>query len=128
MSTNAIVATGTPAQFEGRYVHWDGYPDTTGKALWEILQVDDEAVQRLLKLLSDHAAGWSSFPSECYCHDRGEGLESAQTLTEGDAGEFPYTYIVNPLDHTLTILTGGLGHSRVFDYRGDAPDWKALSQ
>lgn len=59
MSTNAIIAEVTGNfNWQGRYCHWDGYPESLGKELWAIVKRD--GVQMASEtLLHDHTY-WST--------------------------------------------------------------------
>ena len=63
MSTNGIIARSTgEGTFEGRYHHWDSYPNGLGVALVELYRGHFQRdLSRMLQVLLDkHPAGWST--------------------------------------------------------------------
>lgn len=74
MSTRAAIARPSGDGFQGRYHHWDGYPDGLGQTLYELAQTNrnraqldldptpwDGDVEKMLEVLIDqHPAGWST--------------------------------------------------------------------
>lgn len=62
MGIRSVVARPSGDGFEGRYVHWDGYPSGVGASLWAAhhghFGGDVEAMQRYL--IDDEPVGWSS--------------------------------------------------------------------
>ena len=125
MSTRGVIARLTnalPAQFAGRYHHWDSYPTGLGKTLWLLyhghFNRDLNAMMRVL--VDEHPAGWSTINSadfsllsgftelanrktedeadgvrpECYCHgDRAEeAWEVTQKNASGSGCEWAYAF------------------------------------
>lgn len=108
MGTRGVIARPadrSEAAFNGRYHHWDSYPDGLGATLFELwnghFHRDTEAM--LKTLVDEHPAGWSTingadftqapgfeeagFSSggpKCYCHG-GRAEEGGEPLTEKDA-------------------------------------------
>jgi len=66
MSTRSVIARPTAAGFQGRYVHWDGYPSGVGRQIYGLFQghfgKDFDRLQRVL--LDEHPAGWSSLSGD----------------------------------------------------------------
>lgn len=109
MSTRAVIARPTnpddPTQYEGIYVHSDGYPTHTGRAIWQQVvnefAKDPQAAARYY--IDQHPTGWSilapdatTAANECYCHDRGEGEQTGWLSDQTKAGGFDWTYVLRP--------------------------------
>lgn len=62
MGTRGVIARVTNDGFEGRYHHWDSYPDGLGDTLFNLLRGHFEGdIEAMLKILiDDHPAGWST--------------------------------------------------------------------
>lgn len=62
MATCGIIARKTSGGFEGRYHHWDSYPDGLGRALYRMYHEHfQQDIQAMLHFLIDeHQAGWST--------------------------------------------------------------------
>lgn len=155
MATRAIIARPTPGDgWEGRYHHWDGYPDELGRTLWH-LPADPHlgGLGGVLRtLLDDHPAGWSSingkdralepgfiedFPKrsnrpECYCHgDRSEEPWLVRS-TDANHGGAEWAYVIDEPSATFSILRL-LGDPPVrllgvFPMGGPEPDWEELTR
>jgi hypothetical protein len=61
MSTRCVVARKTASGFEGRFVHWDGYPSGVGATLFNAYRSHfKHNLKEMLKyFIDDHPAGWS---------------------------------------------------------------------
>ena len=110
MSIRSVIARSTGKDtFEGRSVHFDGYPSGVGQQLWHLYtHTFDHNLDRMLTvLLDDHPAGWSYISGDwtqpigysadlkgagpaCYCH--GDRSEPAQLVRERDAASMGLTY------------------------------------
>ena len=119
MSTRSVIARPTAAGFQGRYIHWDGYPSGVGQQIYDLFQghfgKDFGRLQQVL--LDEHPAGWSSLagnwakapgfaenpssandPSSaedgpaCYCHGgrHEEAYEVTQANASGSGCEYAY--------------------------------------
>ena len=64
MSTRSVVARPTVDSWEGRYIHFDGYPTGVGFELWCI--VKNEGVLKAREVLINDNSGWSSLNSNSY--------------------------------------------------------------
>lgn len=107
MSTRSVIARATgEMRFEGRYHHFDGYPEGLGKGLWDAYHGHfQQDLGRMLKfLIDDHPAGWSTIlgadlklkpgytdyrtedegkrRASCYCH--GGRHEEAQPIVHDE--------------------------------------------
>jgi hypothetical protein len=121
MSTRSIIARRTGnGGWEGRYHHWDGYPEGVGATLFSAYNghFEKDADAMLKYLVDDHPAGWSTIngadfsmepgfngpgPS-CYCHgDRSEEGFLITSEDESCAGA-EYVYVVDVEDQSMTVL------------------------
>src|SRR4051794_22411419 len=79
MSTRARVGVRHPGGLTtGGYIHNDGGPAITGKAIWDALRAEDWNIDQFFqKYVERHQGGWSSFRAQvCYCHpESGLGKE-----------------------------------------------------
>ena len=140
MSTRSALAyipkRKTIKQWTGIYCHFDGYPSTKGKEIWEVLHRDfingkddigglskiepEQAIQAFIDIyIKGHPSGWSLFPEKCYCHDRSfvmrDGLRDMTIdYKHPDPLYIEYVYVLDPRKHTMTILE-----------MKDKPDFKA---
>jgi hypothetical protein len=58
MGTRSVVAVPLDGGFQGRYVHWDGYPSGVGVVLADLVQRD--GVETVRRVLTDEHYGWSN--------------------------------------------------------------------
>ena len=67
MSTNACIAKGTPDNWEGVYVHWDGYPEGLGRDLIaNYIAIGSDLDLLIKESIDNHPTGWSSYPDKPY--------------------------------------------------------------
>jgi hypothetical protein len=139
--------------FEGRYVHFDGYPAGVGAELWRLLhgpRFHDDVAALTAYLIDEHQSGWSSVGEECYCHGRGSqkgarGHEWLVTSQNASGSGCEYAYAFNEQTRMLFVLSSycrdgskmigmfGMGDEdavwRVLasvDLDGPEPDWGAM--
>lgn len=126
MGTRGAIVRKNGNGFEGRYHHWDSYPDALGKTLFDLYNGHfKKDLNAMLKyLIDDHPGGWSSinradfraspgfseggFKSsgpECYCHGgRSEGEWLVTNKNASDSGcEFVYMFESDKT--TMTVLS-----------------------
>lgn len=61
MGTRSVVAKPVGDGFEGRYVHWDGYPSGVGASLWKARQEHFSTVEEMVTyLIDEEPVGWSA--------------------------------------------------------------------
>lgn len=140
MSTNAVIARPTETGFEGRYHHFDGYPDGLGRELFTLMQ-DSNAKDTLVSLIDEHPAGWSNiiganwtitpgygtYGPNCYCH--GERAEAARPLiTERSFDEMfiEYVYVIDLERGTMKVISMYANDSRVVHLNKPEPLWDRL--
>lgn len=111
-------------QFEGRYHHWDSYPESLGKTLWGLYHghFKKDLARMLQVLIDEHPAGWSTINNKdftlepgyadagnepapiCYCH--GQRHEEEWLVTHKDASgsgcEYVYGFDEGPV---LVVLS-----------------------
>jgi len=134
MGTRGCIARLTENGFEGRYHHWDSYPDGLGESLWRLYHsYFKEDLEAMLKVLIDeHKAGWSTIchrdfnhkagfvehmttedidnkteayrRPQCYCH--GSRNEEAWLVTEENASDsgIEWVYAFDVAKKTMHIL------------------------
>ena len=88
MSTNGIIAWGkSGTDWEGRYHHWDSYPNALGKTLYDLYNGYFKKNSRAMKkvLFTNHPAGWSSI-NDCDFNLE-PGFENLQDLICKVCGE-----------------------------------------
>ena len=129
MSTRGAIVRFTnceTTQFEGRYHHWDSYPEALGATLWGLYHGHfQKDLQRMVEFLIDkHQAGWSTINGkdfsmepghreglelrrtgpECYCHGglSEEGWLVTHENAAGSGCEYVYGFDEGP---TLVILS-----------------------
>ena len=107
MSTRSVIARPTAAGFQGRYIHWDGYPSGVGQQIYGLFQghfgMDFGRLQQVL--LDEHPAGWSSLSGDWmkapgFAEDRGstkdlstaEDPSDAEDLITGEDGPACYCH------------------------------------
>ncbi len=109
MSTRGVIARATKDVFEGRYHHWDAYPDGLGKTLYGLFSGHFKGdLEAMLKfLLDDHTAGWSTINNRdftleagfdgpgpnCYCHGSRKGRASAVTNRNASGCGCEWAYV-----------------------------------
>lgn len=120
MSTRGCMAVKTEYGWRGIYHHWDSYPSSLGKELWDFIK--QSGVEAITDVIKQHPGGFSSFPSECYCHSEfaerdGSCAEDSPFYREDapcgikDSRDNPdplfmeWVYVIDPNEHTMTILT-----------------------
>jgi len=114
MATGGVIARKTDDGFEGRYHHWDSYPEALGKTLFGLYNGHFEKdLDAMLKvLLDEHWGGWSTingYPNgaECYCHqypDREPG-EKVDKMTIDDDWGGEYAYMFDEKEQTMYIMS-----------------------
>lgn len=139
--------------FEGRYHHWDSYPEGLGATLFHLAQPGGPFagdLPRMLKvLLDDHPAGWSTINGkdfglepgyegsqresarpECYCH--GGRAEAEHTVCEVNAAGCgcEYGYVFTEAGHMLVLSSYSAGGGKMVGMfgMGDAKaTWRLMA-
>lgn len=109
MSTRARIARPTspddPTRYEGVYLHSDGYPTFTGRAIWQqvVNEFNRDAEAAARYYIDAHPTGWcglmpdaTTAANECFCHDRGEGEQGGWISDQTHDAEFDWTYVLRP--------------------------------
>jgi hypothetical protein len=116
MSTSgAIFRKNIDGSLEGRYHHFDSYPEGLGKALHGIYKSEfSQNLSEMMKILIDeHPAGWSTICKSssmktaiCYCHMMSKEPGSAAFVSVSDAFDCSaeYCYIIDPAKKTMEIV------------------------
>lgn len=75
------LVSSNPIRFSGVYHHWDSYPESLGKTLWELYHaVFGKDMDALLKMVVDeHPAGWSSLHTSTFASIQSIGAEPNDT-------------------------------------------------
>lgn len=133
MGTRGCIARLTDNGFEGRYHHWDSYPEGLGATLYKLYHGHfNHDLETMLKtLIDDHPAGWSTINGKdfnlkagfgeyttkdidkrtkrylkpkCYCH--GSRKEKAWVITEKNASGcgVEWVYAFDINKNTMQIL------------------------
>ena len=135
MATRSVIAISKGDGWEGLYIHNSGYPTAIGPELWEVLRECSFAQDTFeIQFLTAHPGGYSSFPSQCYCHAMGEqdsdGRYTAASEEDNAALFIEYVYIVGR--RVLTILVsvksqGSLTHDNgVYQWEEPRYRWARL--
>lgn len=134
MSTRGCIARATGDGFQGRYHHWDSYPNGLGRSLWYLYRTYFKYdLNRMLKtLIDEHPAGWSTIVDkdfrlppgwvnvtgteaddspvrrarpQCFCH--GERHENAQLVTMKNASGagIEWVYAFNQKNQMLVLAS-----------------------
>lgn len=75
MGTRAVVAVPYgDGSWRGRYVHWDGAPQSLGRVLWALLH--REGLRRVVEVVTEEHYGWSSLDGRALQQERGEGFQT----------------------------------------------------
>lgn len=74
MGTRAVVAVPTGGSWQGRYVHWDGAPESLGRTLWQLLR--RHGLPRVVEVVTEEHYGWSSLNGRALQEERGAGFQS----------------------------------------------------
>jgi len=118
MATRGMIARKkTDYNFEGRYHHWDSYPEGLGETLCKLYQghFKRDVATMLHVLIDEHPAGWSTIVDrdftrepgfragpdddrgqpQCYCH--GARHEESYLYTSLPAGwtDIEYAYVID---------------------------------
>jgi hypothetical protein len=146
MSTHCVVARPKGSDWEGRYVHFDGYPSGAGHDLYVIAH--QIGVERMLEIIIDeHPGGWNSLvgdwsqepgyisrtytpdetatlPPRCFCH--GDRNDPPEPLLRPDtaSSDIPYVYVID--GHLMRVCIGGRDvwrEAAIVDLDGPEPDW-----
>jgi hypothetical protein len=84
MGTRGVIARPVGEGFEGRYHHWDSYPEGLGQTLFRVrnghFAGDSEA---MLKFLLDDHTGWSTINGANF--DSAPGFSESGFVTDGPA-------------------------------------------
>lgn len=125
-------------EWEGVYCHFDGYPSTRGKQIWDILHKDflnnkgtpgvgnsgdpSNAIHAFIEIyIKGHKGGWSSFPDQCYCHDPAFVMRDGVRASKLSNSKYPdplyieWLYVLDEKSHRLKIYTGRSNP----DFKGD---------
>lgn len=62
MGTRAVVAVPHGTSWRGRYVHWDGSPDSLGLNLWRLIARD--GLPRVAQVVTVEHHGWSTLDGQ----------------------------------------------------------------
>jgi hypothetical protein len=135
MSTRSVIALRTPDGWEGRYVHWDGYPTARGPRIEDY--VAEHGYAGYVELLNSSPKGMSSFPAredgfavERY-EDGADGWITGcdATCSSCDPLFIEWVYVVRP-DLSIEVLMsqgeGGYRHRSVYTGPIKGADWKAI--
>ena len=137
MSTRALLARALNdegTRYEGVYVHYDGYPTTTGRAIYQQVRTDyqDDIYGAWCDLIYTHRSGYSSLhltdrtKNACYCHTHAEGFfPGARLDTHEHAHRYDFTYALTPTALAVRRKTYGLVCEIPWGYDGEVP-WKEL--
>lgn len=132
MSTNGMIARPKDGEgFEGRYHHWDSYPEGLGASLFKLANgYFKNDLHRMMQVLVDEHSAWSTIVgdstgdvadfslepgflptgsdnkrAQCYCH--GDRHEENELITNEDYRKWvgiEWIYIVDPDLRSITVL------------------------
>lgn len=140
MSTRSVIAVATPTGWEGRYVHWDGYPSARGPRIEDY--VAEHGYSGYLELLNSSPKGMSSFPDretgfavERY-EDGADGWITGcdETCSTCDPLFLEYVWIVRP-NGTVEVRSSrrvsddaerNYRHATIYDGPLKGADWEAI--
>lgn len=109
MATRGCIARLTEGRWEGRYHHWDSYPEGLGRTLWALYHgFFGRDLGRMLRVLIDeHPAGWSTIVDvdfrlrpgwvEAEIRAEGQGPRRPVCYCHGERNDSPLT-LWEPLD------------------------------
>jgi len=133
MGTRGCIARLTKKGFEGRYHHWDSYPEGLGKTLWDLYHnhFNHDLKAMLETLIDQHPAGWSTINGKdfnikagfvqlttediqnenrkykqpcCYCHGSRHEKEWLVTEKNASGSGVEWVYAFNEKTHEMLIL------------------------
>lgn len=112
MSTRGCIAYKTKSGWTGVYHHWDSYPTWLGAKIFDVIKskfrlnsnLKSTLKNFIAQYINEHPAGWSSFPTVCYCHDRGEKASAMISHANSDPLFIEWVYVINPEKQTIEIL------------------------
>jgi hypothetical protein len=140
MSTRSIIAVAAPAGgWEGRYVHWDGYPSARGPLIEDY--VAEFGYAGYLELLNSSPKGMSSFPNretnfaiERYEDGSGGWTTGCdETCSSCDPLFIEWVYTVRP-NGTIEVRAsrkhgeGGYTHAVVYDGPIVGAPWERIEK
>ena len=122
MSTRSVIARPTAAGFQGRYVHWDGYPSGVGQQIYGLFQghfaKDFGRLQQVL--LDEHPAGWSSLSGDWakapgFAEDRGSAKDLSTAEDPSDAEDLSTTEDLSTGEDGPTCYCHGERHEAAYE-------------
>lgn len=137
MSTRSVIAVATPSGWEGRYVHWDGYPSARGPLIEDYIA--EYGYAGYLELLNSSPRGMVSFPDretgfvvERYEDGAGGWTTGCDaTCSSCDPLFIEWVYVVRPngsIDVRASRTAGdGYHHVSVYDGPIKGADWTAIN-
>jgi len=115
----------------GRYVHFDGHPDSMGPELWRIIKRDGATAAA--DLICSYQGGWSYLQADTGKGPERDGLlcvdgyggayDDGRDLGVQDQFSQEYGYAIGP--DTLTVWDHG-NLVGTFKLDEDEPDWKKV--
>ena len=150
MSTRSCIAYKTGEKsWSGVYCHFDGYPGGVGKNIWNKVKEMNhggKTNEHILKnfisdFIKDHSAGWSSFPDNCYCHNKQweDRVNPDMTITDitTDAVFHEWVYVMSPPSESMEILCSFLSKDdnkyhhvlvKTVEFDKEEPDWGEIEK
>jgi hypothetical protein len=138
MGTRSVVAVPLDGGFQGRYVHWDGYPTGVGLALAHLVLRD--GLDTVVRTITEDHYGWSNLDPRqpysglptmlgyddgrfvavegygvAYTEEQGQSAPDQWIRNTGDDWGTEWAYVLNP-DH-ISIFENAVGWTHVADVR-----------
>lgn len=112
----------------GRYIHFDGYPSYTGRALWRLVKLF--GLEEVRTVVIDTFGEWRCLDTDTDVDDEPFVYGYGQVYPDTDLDYWvdPQAWDYVLADLALRVTRASDGRTWVIPWSGDEPDWPGMEE